>query len=144
MSIRTQIAEALRLKIASLPEIKSATFDRVRLQTSDFAEWEIPAVQLIDLQETVTHELRRAKKSWNVIVELIMGDTSEKQYSQNDLWDLMEVVERSIFEKPNLQIAGVVHMKLIGTDTDLHLLSPFYLGRIELNIEYYQPLIGDC
>lgn len=143
-SIRSQIADALLARIATLPAIKSSSFDVVRLQANDFQDWELPAVQIIDLGEINTHETRRAKKGWQLVVELILGPTGATVPTQKTLWDLMQDLEQAIWAEPNLNIPGVVHMVLTQTSTDLHLMTPYYLGRIELQVDYYQPLVGTC
>jgi hypothetical protein len=35
-------------------------------------------------------------------------------------------------------------MHLLGSTTDLHTLAPYYTARIDLIIEYYQPLVDVC
>ena len=54
----------------------------------------------------------------------------------------MQVVEDALRAKPKLGIATVIHLKLGVSSTDLHLMQPFYLGRIEVTVDYYQP--GNC
>lgn len=143
-SVRTKISNALLARLDLVTELKYKAFDSVKLMATDFQEWEIPAVQAIDLAEIITHEMRRAKKSWNLVLEVIVGPTSSDTPDQRDLWDLMETIERQLWAVPNLGLSEVIHMQLLSTSTDLHLLKPFYLGRIELAVLYYQPLVGDC
>jgi hypothetical protein len=143
-SLRSDIADAIIARLALLPDIKSASFDTVRLQANDFQDWELPAVQIIDLGEVVIHEMKRARKSWQLVVEIILGPQATTTPTQKTLWDLMETVERHLWETPNLGISGVIHMILTGTSTDLHLMQPYYLGRLEMQVDYYQPLVGTC
>jgi hypothetical protein len=143
-SIRSKIADALMARLALVTDLKYRAFDTVRLQASDFADYEIPAVQIIDLAELTTHEQRRGKKEWNLVIEVIIGPTEAEAVTQQKLWDLMQLIEETIWEVPNLGLTDVIHAKLLTTSTDLHLMAPFYLGRIELSVLYYQPLVGTC
>lgn len=143
-SVRSKIADALMARLALIPEVKYRSFDTVRLQASDFADYEIPAVQIIDLAELTTHEMKRAKKDWNLVIEVIVGPTMTEGVTQQGLWNLMQLVEQTIWAVPNFGLSEVIHAKLLTTSTDLHLMAPFYLGRIELSVMYYQPLVGEC
>lgn len=143
-SIKTLISQALILKLADVTALKYRAFDVVRLQSSDFQEWELPAVQVIDLGEINIHEVRQAKKQWTLALEVIIGPLTASTPVQTDLWDLMETIENTLFTNPNLGVPGVIHMQLLGSSTDLHFMLPYYLGRIELLVEYRQPLLGAC
>jgi hypothetical protein len=143
-SVRSKIADALLARIALLTDIKYSAFDVVKLQASDFQEFELPAVQIIDLGEINTHEMRRGKKSWNLVIEVIVGDTQLDETNQKELWDLMQAIEEHIFQDPKLGLSEVIQMNLVTSSTDMHLLKPFYLGRIEVMIDYYQPITGQC
>ena len=143
-SVRSKIANNILDRLALIPQIKYRAFDVVRLASSDFQDYELPAVQILDLAELTFHEMRRAKKEWNIVLEVILGPTMEMTVSQQNLWDLMQEIERTIWAEPNLGISEVVHCRLMTSSTDLHIMKPFYLGRIELQVIYYQPLVGEC
>ena len=146
-SKRTEIAQAIASIITTnlVPDsIKTVITDKVRLLAEDFQDWELPAVQIIDLGEVNQHEIRRGKKSWNLSIEVVIGPTAEDPVSQEELWDLMELLETTIWPTPQLGLSYVIHAKLLGSSTDLHLLDPFYTGRIDLVVDYYQPLVGNC
>lgn len=143
-SMRKQIATALLTKLATITELKYRAFDEVRMTANDFQDFELPAVQIIDLGSVDEHEMRRTKVMWNVAVEVVVGPTSTSAVTQADLWNLMEYVENTLFSEPNLQIPGVVSMFLIGSSTDLHLMAPMYVGRIEMAVQFYQQLVGPC
>jgi hypothetical protein len=143
-SLRTDIANSLAAKIATLSTIKTVNIDPIRLAASDFSEFELPCVQIIDSQETNLHEQVRGKKTWNLSIEIIIGPSSSSVPRQTDLWDLMEAIEQIIFEDPKLGEPSVIHARLIGSMTDLHLLSPLYIGKIDLQIDYYQALVRSC
>lgn len=143
-SVRSKIADALVARLDLVTALKVKSFDVVRMQASDFQDWELPAAQVIDLAEVATHEMRRKKATWNLVLELIVGPTATDAVTQKTLWDLMQTVEETLWAVPNLGLQEVIHMKLLTTSTDLHLMAPFYLGRIELSVDYYQPLVGEC
>lgn len=143
-SVRTQIATELCTVLKTMSELKYVNFDEVRMLASDFQDWELPAVQLIDLGDDNIHEMKRARKTWNVTLELVMGSKVTGKIYQKDLWDLLQKIEEKIFAEPRLKIGTVIHMKLLGTATDLHMLSPLYTARMDLQIDYYQPLVGNC
>lgn len=131
-------------RLALVTELKYRSFDVVRLQASDFADYEIPAVQIIDLAELNTHEMKRGKKDWNLVIEVIVGPTEAEVVTQQALWNLMQKIEETVWAVPNFGLTEVIHAKLLTTSTDLHLMAPFYLGRIEMSVMYYQPLVGTC
>jgi hypothetical protein len=145
-SVRSDIATALLARLATVTELKYRAFDEVRLMASDFQDFELPAAQVIDLQETAEHEMRRKKANWQLAIELIVGPNGAATPSQQTLWDLMQTVERAIWASPaNLDLPGKVIQVVIGvSSTDLHLMKPFYLGRLEFSVLYYQPLVAEC
>lgn len=147
-SIRSQIADAMVTRIATLSPtfIKTVSFDTVRLLATDFQEIELPAVQLIDLGEVSEPEQLRAKKTWQISIEIVIGPSAAMNYEpiQKDLWDLMERVENVLGPKPNFEIPQVLHGLLLGSSTDLHLIKPLYTARIDYSVIYYQHVGGDC
>jgi hypothetical protein len=143
-SIRTQIAEKLVTVLSAITDIKSVAYDNIKMLASDFQDWEIPAIQIIDLGDDNQHEQRRARKTWNFTLELVMGNKTTGIISQKDLWNLLQKIEIALFQTPNLGIAGIIHMILLGSTTDLHMLMPFYTARLDMQILYYQPLVDIC
>lgn len=145
-SIRSQIADAFLARVALVMDIKTSSFDRVRLLDGDFAEWELPAVQLIDGEELNVHEMLRGRKTWPITVELVIGPIAATGYepTQKKLWDLIEAIENSVMSEPKLGLAKVLHVKLLGSNTDQGLLHPFYTARINFTVDYYQNLVGEC
>lgn len=142
-SMKTRISQALMARVAALTDIKSVDFDRVRLRSDDFMGVDCPAVQLIDVAETIAHEHGRAKKTWLLSLELIMKSTDENPVSQTKLWDTQHALERMIWEIPNLAIPGVIHLRYNGSQTDLHLLEPYYYTRLDIECLYYEPLVDN-
>lgn len=140
-SMKTRISEALVSKLRGIRSIQTIEFDRVRLRADDFMSVDCPAIQLIDIQETIEHERSRAKKTWTLALELVMRGTEDNQISQKDLWNLQYEVERTLWEIPNLGIAGLIHLRYLGSTTDLHLLDPFFFVRMDFEVLYYEPLV---
>lgn len=143
-SMKDRIASALVTRLEGLAALKTVEFDRVRLRSDDFMSVDCPAVQLIDIAERVEHEARRAKKTWSLALELVMRGTEDTPVSQRDLWNLQYEVERVLWEKPNLGIPGMIHLRYQGSQTDLHLLEPFFFVRLDLEALYYEPLVSEA
>lgn len=145
-SKRTDICSALVGILSNITGIKTVNYETIKLLASDFAEYELPVVQLIDLSEESRHELGRSLKTWNLVLEIVIGPVSSSSYvpKQSDLWDLLELIERKIWEDPKLGLSYVVQSTLLGSSTDLHLLSPLYTARLDFQILYYQPLVSTC
>lgn len=143
-SMRTQIAQNIISTIVASGLYKYASYSVIKMLASDFSEYELPAVQFIDLGDDNIHERSRAKKTWNVTLELVIGPKTNYVPKQEDLWDLIELTEQALFLDPKLNIPEVIHMKLLGSTTDLHTLQPLYTARIDIQIDYYQPLVRPC
>lgn len=145
-SIRSQIIDALIGRIQLVLEVKTIGYDRIKLLEFDFDEWELPAIQILDGEETNIHEMKRGRKSWPLTIELIIGPIQASQYkpTQKDLWDLIEKIEKSIMQSPQLNLKEIISVKLLGSSTDQGILRPFFSARINFNIDYYQELVGAC
>lgn len=144
MSMKTLIAEAIMARLETVAGVKSKNFDTVKLLASDFQDHELPAIQLIDLNESVEHEQRRAKKTWTIALEVVLKPNEFGTKSQKDLWDLCYSIERTLWQFPNLAVPGVIHLRYLGSQTDLHLLAPFYFARLDFDVLYYQPLVDEA
>lgn len=143
-STKTKIARALKSIIEEMPIFRYVAFDRVKLYTQDFSESEIPAAQFIDVAESVTHERNRALRTWSISLEIVHKSTENEYISQEDMWNIEYQIARKIWANPNLGVTGVVHCKYTGNSTDLHLLEPFYLLRLDFDVIYYEHLVADC
>ena len=143
-SLKPSIASAIITKLDTVAALKLKVFDKVRIAAGDFQDHELPACQLIDVGETIEHERSRAKKTWQISLELIMKPNEFGRISQQDLWDLQYDVERALWLNPNLGIAGVIHLRYIGSQTDLHLLDPYYFARLDFEVLYYEALVDEC
>jgi hypothetical protein len=144
MSMKTLIAEAIMGRLETVAGVKYKNFDIVKLLASDFQDHELPAIQLIDLNESVEHEQRRAKKTWSIALEVVLKPNEFGTKSQKDLWDLCYLIERTLWQFPNLAVPGVIHLRYLGSQTDLHLLAPFYFARLDFDVLYYQPLVDEA
>lgn len=136
-SRRSEIADEIIARLVSVTALKYRAFDKVRLLASDFQDWEIPAAQVIDLGEIVTYQNVLKRHTWNLAIEVLIGPKADDTVSQKELWDLMEEVESALDAMPKLSLAYVIHLKRLGSSTDLHLMEPYYTGRIDLTVDYY-------
>jgi len=148
MSRKADILQALIARLEELVTSKDVgivNFEVIKLAMSDFEDWELPAIQVIDQGELVTHEMGRARKEWDVAVELVMKSSETGEVFQKDLFDLQYKVERNIWQDPNLGgTTGVIDCKYLGSQTDLHMVKPMFYCRIDIQIRYYDPLVSDC
>jgi hypothetical protein len=124
-------------RLATVTAIKTRSFDKIRLLASDFQDFELPAAQVVDLGDAQTYQNFQKRRSWNLAIEIVIGPKPEDGVNQAELWDLMEEVESALDAMPRLNLSFVIHLKLLGSSTDLHLMDPLYTGRIDLQIDYY-------
>lgn len=143
-SKKTVIAEAILEQLRAVKSIRYFNFDKVRLLAKHFKEHEIPAIQLIDVSETIQHENVRAKRFWQLSLELLLKGSPDGSVGQTDLWNLSYEVERAIWSRPNFGVPGVIHAVYLGNSTDLHLLEPYYFTRLDFEIQYYDDLVRSC
>jgi len=142
-STKSKIADKILEKLTGI-DIKYKSFDRIKVNIADFGEHELPGVQIIDINETIIHEQSRARKTWNLTLEIVMKQTFERVVNQQSLWDLMYQIERKLWQEPSLGIPGVLHLVYIGNQTDLHTIDPYYIGKLDFLVEYYEHLVRDC
>jgi hypothetical protein len=116
----------------------------VRLYSSDFKDYELPAVQLWDRKQNIKHLASRKEVDWEITLELLMKTTTAGVVTQTDLWDLHRLIELALFDEPNLGIPGVFHMIYQSSDTDLHSLDPMYVCRMNIAVRFNDSLTGDC
>ena len=148
---KSQIGQAMVAAIKNVTtangysqDVVTVAFDKIRVAISDYADYELPAVQVIDLSKGFEHQFSRSKSSWLVAVEIIMRSTETVGVvDQQALWDLQENVMREIMKDPKLGLDFVLHVKLLDEVTDLHLQSPNYIATIGLEILYYEPVTRD-
>lgn len=145
MSIESDIVDAIVTKLeTAVPEVNYISFDKIKLATSDFAAHELPAVQIWDSGASIKHERGRILVDWNLALELIMKSEIQGLVDQKGLFELRRKIQLALWEKPNLGIPGVVHLIYNANVSDLHLLDPFYIARIDFAVRYYDSLTGTC
>ena len=124
--------------------VQTVAFDKVKLNISDYSDYQLPAVQVIDQSKLFEHQMSRSRSKWFVAVEICLRDTEAVgDVDQQSLWDLQEDVMRSIMKDPKLGLSFVQHVKLVDEITDLHLQTPNYIAIIGLEIMYYEPITRD-
>lgn len=144
MSIESDIVDKIVDIVETVPEVLYVSFDKIKLSTSDFAAHELPAVQIWDNGQIIQHERGRILVDWNLSLELIMKSDIQGVVSQKDLFELRRKLQLALWANPNLGIPGVVHLIYTGNISDLHLLEPFYIARIDFTVRYYDSLTGSC
>jgi len=145
VSIESDIVDKIVSIIENnVPSINYVSFDKIKLATSDFGAHELPAVQIWDSGMLITHERGRAKKSWSLALELIMKSEVTGQVNQKSLFELRREIELAMWAEPNLGISGVIHLVYTGNISDLHLLEPFYIARLDFTVMFYDSLTGSC
>lgn len=144
MSIESDIVDGIVAAVTAVPGINYVSFDKIKLATSDFAAHELPAVQVWDNGMLIAHERGRAKKDWNLSLELIMKSDVSGVVDQKGLFELRRTLELALWAQPNLGIPGVIHLIYTGNISDLHLLEPFYIARIDFTVQFYDSLTGSC
>jgi hypothetical protein len=146
MSKKTDIANAIKARLALVtgPALKVIEFKDIKMALEDFGDHEVPAIQFYDGGETIEHERARARKTWKVYLELINKSNETGTIDQTVMWDLQNNIETTLFAQPNLGVAGVLHMHYIKNDTDLHTFDPYYIIVFEIDVIYYDALVGPC
>jgi len=147
---KSLIAEKLKEKIENVTisngysrDVGVVRFDKVKLNIGDYLDFELPAVQIIDLSASIKHEMTRSQTSWFLTIEICMRSTVDGIVDQKDLWDFQEEVVRAIMVDPKLGLPFVVNATVVDEVTDLHLLEPNYIANIGLEIVYYEPITRD-
>lgn len=144
MSVESSIVDAIVAAVSAVPGIAYVSFDKIKLSTNDFSPHELPAIQIWDNGMTVQHERGRALKDWSLSLEIIMRSEITGAVDQKALFEKRRTVEQALWLQPNLGIPGVVHLIYTGNTSDLHLLEPFYIARIDFVVRFYDSLTGTC
>lgn len=138
------IADKIVEILEAIPGLNYVSFDKIILATSDFKDHEIPAVQVWDVAQTIQHERGRILVNWSLSIEIIMKSLTSGLVNQQDLWKLRRDVQLALWANPNLGIPGVVHLIYTGNITDLHSIEPYYIARLDFDVQYYDNLTGSC
>lgn len=144
MSIESTIADALVAVLNTVTEVKTVNFDKVLLASTDFRDHELPAVQLWDVGQFIEHKRGRILVTWSISLEIIMKPLTSGAVVQKDLWELRRTIQRALWANPNLLIPGVVHLVYTGNISDLHTVEPYYISRLDFDVQYYDDLTGSC
>ena len=145
--LRSQIADKLKEKIESVTvangynqDVGVVRFDSVVLNIAEYQDYELPAVQIIDLNAQINHEMSRSRTSWFLAIEMCMRSTVNGIVNQQSLWDFQDDVIRAIMDDPKLGLNFVVQAQVIDKLTDLHMQEPNYIGTIGIEVIYYEPI----
>lgn len=144
MAIETDIMNAIVARVQTVPEVVTVNSDKIILSTSDFRDHELPAVQIWDVAQSIQHERTRILVNWSLSIEIVMKSLETGAVDQSTLWNMRRNIQLALWDKPNLEIPGVVHMLYTGNVTDLHLIEPYYVARIDLDVRFYDHLTGMC
>ena len=142
MGIKTDILEALELKLKELPWAKSVEWKRIRLMAGDFADHDVPAIQFYAGATNYTHFTGRLEASTEISIELVMMQTSASVVEPQDVMNYAEDIELKIGESPNLGIPGMVHLKYLSDEIDLHTIEPYYYVRLTFAAIYHKRFSG--
>lgn len=144
-AIESIIADSLVSLIRTdVPSLKVVNFDKVKLSIEDFQAHEIPACQIYDVSQTNTHVRGQKEVLWGLAIEIIMRPTVTGTVDQKALWNLRRDIELVIWAQPNLNVTQVIHAIYKSNITDLHLLEPYYIARMDLDVKYRDDLTGSC
>ena len=143
------LEETIADKIVSIlttdvTDLNTVNFGKVMLAIDDFKEHEVPAVQIFDLFQRIEHQRGYEQVSWTLQLEIIMKSLATGEVDQKSLWDLRNKVQIALWNVPNLEIPEVFHLKYTNNITDLHLVQPFYIARMEFDVLFRRPLTGSC
>lgn len=144
MAIETDIMNAIVARVQTVPEVVTINSDRIVLATSDFRDHELPAVQIWDVAQSMQHQRGRVLVNWAMSLEIVMKSLESGAVDQSTLWTLRRDIQLALWNEPNLNIPGVVHMIYTGNVTDLHLIEPYYVARIDFDVQFYDDLTGSC
>ena len=142
--VENTIIDAIITKLGNVAELNYIKFDEVKLTIEDFQPHELPAVQLYDTNQIVTHSRGYKDVDWQIALEIIMRGDTTGVVDQKALLDLRRKVELALWDEPNLGIPEVKHLRYQGNVTDLHLLAPHYIARIDFVVMYRDTLTGSC
>jgi hypothetical protein len=139
-----EILEALAAKLRELPWIVTLNVHKPFVGSSEIHEHEVPCVQILNGGQAYTAVRQRNDVIWSLTIEIILRSAEDRVVDQYEMLDRIGEIEQKIGESPKLGIPRVKGIILRGSLTDLHLIEPWYLGQIFLDIEYTKPYVGDC
>lgn len=157
MSMHTRILNALQTKLEELLVdnggwARLVAFEEVKLFSSDFKDFETPAIQIYDTQERAKNVQGRTDNTWDLTVELILKKNSESTADQGLLFDRRLEIKRKIGEDPTLGLQiGVPtsegrfkHIQYVRGFSDLHILEEHLMARLEFQALFEEPFSTEC
>jgi hypothetical protein len=144
MATEADIVPKILSIVSGVADFKTVEFDKVRVAISEYDDYQLPAAQLWDVSQEIEHERGRMLVTWNLALEIVMRSTVSGIVDQDDLLDLRRRTVLALFDKPNLEIPGVIHLIYTGNITDLHMQEPNYIARVDFEVLYYDVLTGSC
>lgn len=145
MEMEELIANAIIAVLTTeVAELKTLTFEKVRIAIDDYLDHEVPAVQIWDMSQDIEHQRGYQQVSWNLALEIVMKSLSTGEVKQKDLWAIRRKIELALWNNPNLLIPGMIHLVYRRNVTDLHLLEPYFVARMEFEALFRRPLTGSC
>lgn len=151
-SIHRLVIEAIKTKLEELTWPRLIAFEEVRLTSSEFKDHEIPAIQVYDIGDTATEQIQgRTENDFEIAIEIVMKRSSSDYIGQGDLFDRRLEVKRKLGEDPTLGLQNLdpsqgrfKHIKYNRCITDLHILKPYYVARLEFSALFEEPFSTEC
>jgi hypothetical protein len=144
MGKRREIFDALKTQLEQLTWAKGVEWEKIRILASDFAEYEVPRIQFYHVSTSYTHEQGRLLAAMLINVELVTMSTAANFADQRTLFDLQEEVEQMIGSEANLGVQGVIHVRYISDETDLHSIEPYFIASLTFEVIYHKPYTRIC
>jgi hypothetical protein len=107
---------------------KMISWEKIRVISSDFAEHELPVIQFYHVRTDYEQQQGRALARMQFNIELCLKSTTSGVINQKDLFDKMDLILQAIGTNPNLDISGMIHLRPISDETDIHILEPLFIG----------------
>lgn len=150
-SIQKLVLVAMKAKLEELPWVSLVDYERVRLFTADMKDHEVPLIQMYDIGESATQVRGRTDNTWTVTLELVLKGLSDDSVDQGILFDRKLEIKRKIGEDPTLGISNLdpsqgrfKHVEYVGSITDIHVLQPYYMARLDYNVLFEEPFSSEC
>ena len=125
-------------------------YENIRLASSGFKEFELPALQMIDGPNVRDPERSRDLNTWIITLELTMKNQYLDSVNQFLLFDRINDIISLIGQHTVLDIQSdtkgesFLSMRPLGEVTDLHSEQPFYIAEITVEVKYYTATRGAC
>lgn len=144
MSMYTEILNAIKAKIETLPWPVTVSWEKIRLTATDFAEHEIPVVQFYVPRIDSEHQVQTLESRMSVFVEVVLKQSFTNTINASTLWDYIEDIKDVIGQNANLGVPKVIHCRMVSRQTDLHTIEPYYYGLIEFEVIFKEAYTRIC